>query len=133
VTTDDDLNEFKSKYWQPQLDFINAIGGITRLVDGALSFTKDTDLSFDPADFGYTKPDDWIWCTEDQRYYGEFLTVSRSCSTDPCRALLAVEGVHGLRLTVSAASRASQCNGSIFAHSLLSIHDVTVWFASTAC
>jgi hypothetical protein len=77
-------------------------------VDGALSFTKDTDLSFNPADFGYTKPDDWIWCTEDQRYYGEFLTVSRNCSTDPCSALPAIDDVHGLRLTAYVASRMSQ-------------------------
>lgn len=58
----------------PELDFINAIGGINPLFTEPLPLSFAEKPLFDPTPFNYTLPDDWIWCMLDQRYTGEFLT-----------------------------------------------------------
>jgi len=58
----------------PELDFINAIGGINPLFTEPLPLSFAEKPLFDLTPFNYTLPDGWIWCMLDQRYTGEFLT-----------------------------------------------------------
>ena len=84
ISSDSDLNsaELFDNYWNPQLDFVNTIGGIIRLQDNAYGFAEASDISFTPQNGGfgeldpsaYVLPDGWIWCYEDQRFLGVFAT-----------------------------------------------------------
>lgn len=75
VTWQDDLVALSDFYWQPQLDFINAIGGVTPLITDPLPLSFAEAPLFNVSElWNYTLPDDYIWCTLDQRYVGSFLT-----------------------------------------------------------
>lgn len=95
-TGNDDLNDpnIQAQYWFPQLDFINAIGGVTTLVDTPYSFVSEADLNTDlKARHGFLLPDGWTYCVCDQRYVAAFLTpvAMQKFPYDQQRALLLIE------------------------------------------
>jgi hypothetical protein len=99
-TGNDDLNDadtIQKQYWFPQLDFINAIGGVTTLVDTPYSFISEDDLYANNVNLtdrhGFVLPDGWTFCVCDQRYVAAFLTpVSmQKFPYDQQRALLLIE------------------------------------------